>query len=211
MIHYCNGLFLCAAWRRKESIYEEKPQRKRIRQGSFSGGSWKYLMLYNLPDSSCIVSPENSQTGDAKNLFTVRAQKTDYVASKTIICFIAGVLFLLAFFLGGILGGSIAGLPFTLGTAGVAGLIMCMLSKIFLMAVFVAIFLLMAVFARQRSWMSICLSLFDGMLLFMMIPMMTPLDSGVINVGMCLAGGVIFSAAIGAASNMILKRTNLVG
>jgi hypothetical protein len=59
--------------------------------------------------------------------------------------------------------------------------------------------------------MSICLSLFDGMLLFMMIPMMTPLDSGVINVGMCLAGGVIFSAAIGAASNMILKRTNLVG
>ena len=157
------------------------------------------------------MSPENSQTGDAKNLFTVRAQKTDYVASKTIICFIAGVLFLLAFFLGGILGGSIAGLPFTLGTAGVAGLIMCMLSKIFLMAVFVAIFLLMAVFARHRSWLSICLCLFGGMLLFMMIPMMTPLDSSVINVGMCLAGGVIFSAAIGAASNMILKRTNLVG
>ena len=158
------------------------------------------------------MSPENSQTGDAKNLFTVRAQKTDYVASKTIICFIAGVLFLLAFFLGGILGGGIAGLPFTLlGTAGVAGLIMCMLSKIFLMAVFVAIFLLMAVFARHRSWLSICLCLFGGMLLFMMIPMMTPLDSGVINVSMCLAGGVIFSAVIGAASNMILKRTNLVG
>ena len=159
----------------------------------------------------CLFVAEDFRSGYAKNLFTVRAQKTDYVASKTIICFIAGVLFLLAFFLGGILGGSIAGLPFTLGTAGVAGLIMCMLSKIFLMAVFVAIFLLMAVFARQRSWMSICLSLFDGMLLFMMIPMMTPLDSGVINVGMCLAGGVIFSAAIGAASNMILKRTNLVG
>ena len=115
------------------------------------------------------MSPENSQTGDAKNLFTVRAQKTDYVASKTIICFIAGVLFLLAFFLGGILGGSIAGLPFTLGTAGVAGLIMCMLAKIFLMAVFVAIFLLMAVFARHRSWLSICLCLFGGMLLFMLI------------------------------------------
>ena len=159
----------------------------------------------------CLFVAEDFRSGYAKNLFTVRAKKTDYVASKTIICFIAGVLFLLAFFLGGILGGSIAGLPFTLGSAGAAGLIMCMLAKIFLMAVFVAIFLLIAVFARHRSWLSICLCLFGGMLLFMMIPMMTPLDSGVINVGMCLAGGVIFSAAIGAASNMILKRTSLVG
>ena len=59
--------------------------------------------------------------------------------------------------------------------------------------------------------MSICLSLFGGMLLFMMIPMMTPLDSGVMNVGMCLAGGAIFAAAIGAVSNMVLKKSSLVG
>ena len=153
----------------------------------------------------CLFVAEDFRSGFAKNLFTVRARKTDYVASKTIICFIAGALFLLAFFAGGVLGGSIAGLPFTLGTAGIAGLVMCMLAKIFLMAVFVAIFLLMAVYAKHRSWLSICLSLFGGMLLFMMIPMMTPLDSGVINVGMCLAGGVIFSAAIGAASRVVLE------
>ena len=88
---------------------------------------------------------------------------------------------------------------------------MCMLVKIFLTAVFVAIFLLMSVIARSRSWMSICLSLFGGMLLFMMIPMMTPLDSGVMNVGLCLAGGAIFAAAIGAFSNVVLKKSSLVG
>ena len=169
------------------------------------------LMYFLMGVFVCLFVAEDFRSGYAKNLFTVRARKTDYVVSKTIIGFIAGVLFLIAFFIGGVVGGSVAGLPMDLGTAGVSGLVMCMLAKIFLAAVFVAIFLLMSVIARQRSWMSICLSLFGGMLLFMMIPMMTPLDSGVMNVGMCLAGGVIFAAAIGAVSNMVLKKSSLVG
>ena len=136
---------------------------------------------------TCLFTAEDFRSGYSKNLFTVRARKTDYVASKTIIGFIAGALFLLVFFVGGVFGGSVAGLSFGLGAAGVSGLVMCMLAKIFLMGVFVAIFLLMSVIAKNRSWMSICLSLFGGMLLFMMIPMMTPLDSGVMNVSMCLA------------------------
>ena len=151
------------------------------------------------------------RSGYAKNLFTVRARKTDYVASKTIIGFIAGALFLISFFIGGVVGGSVAGLPFELGAAGVSGLVMCMLAKIFLTAVFVAIFLLMSVIARSRSWMSICLSLFGGMLLFMMVPMMTPLDSGFMNVGLCLAGGAIFAAGIGTVSNTVLEKISLVG
>ena len=169
------------------------------------------LMYFLMGVFVCLFVAEDFRSGYAKNLFTVRARKTDYVVSKTIIGFIAGVLFLIAFFIGGVVGGSVAGLPMDLGTAGVSGLVMCMLAKIFLAAVFVAIFLLMSVIARQRSWMSICLSLFGGMLLFMMIPMMTPLDSGVMNVGMCLAGGVIFAAAIGAVSNMVLRKTSLAG
>ena len=155
------------------------------------------LMYFMMAVFVCLFTAEDFRSGYAKNLFTVRARKTDYVASKTIIGIIAGALFLIAFFIGGVVGGSV--------------LVMCMLAKIFLAAVFVAIFLLMSVIARQRSWMSICLSLFGGMLLFMMIPMMTPLDSGVMNVGMCLAGGVIFAAAIGAVSNMVLRKTSLAG
>ena len=169
------------------------------------------LMYFMMAVFVCLFTAEDFRSGYAKNLFTVRARKTDYVASKTIIGFIAGALFLVAFFIGGVVGGSVAGLPFEFGAAGVSGLVMCMLAKIFLTAVFVAIFLLMSVIARQRSWMSICLSLFGGMLLFMMIPMMTPLDSGVMNVGLCLAGGAIFAGAIGAVSNLVLKKSSLVG
>lgn len=169
------------------------------------------LMYFMMAVFVCLFVAEDFRSGYAKNLFTVRARKTDYVASKTVIGFIAGALFLIAFFIGGVVGGSVAGLSFDLGTAGVSGLVMCMLAKIFLTAVFVAIFLLMSAIAKSRSWMSICLSLFGGMLLFMMIPVMTPLDSGVMNVSMCLAGGAIFAAAIGAVSNMVLRKTSLVG
>ena len=169
------------------------------------------LMYFMMAVFVCLFTAEDFRSGYAKNLFAVRARKTDYVASKTMIGFIAGALFLIAFFIGGVVGGSAAGLSMNLGAAGVSGLVMCMLAKIFLTAVFVAIFLLMSVIARQRSWMSICLSLFGGMLLFMMIPMMTPLDSGVMNVGLCLAGGVIFAVGIGSVSNTVLKTISLVG
>ena len=168
------------------------------------------LMYFMIAVFLCMFVAEDFRSGYAKNLFTVRARKGDYVASKTLIGVLAGALFLIAFFVGGVFGGAIAGLPFDLGDAGVSGLVMCMLAKIFLTAVFVAIFLIMCVFAKGRSWMSICLSLFGGMLLFMMIPMLTPLNSGVGNVGMCLAGGVIFAAALGGVSNLILKKTSLV-
>ena len=157
----------------------------------------------------CLFTAEDFRSGYSKNLFTVRERKTDYVASKTVVGFIAGAAFLLAFFAGAVFGGSFAGLSFDLGSAGASGLLMCMLAKIFLMAVFAAIFLLMSVIGRHRSWMSICLSLFGGMLLFMMIPMLTPLDSGIMNVGMCLAGGAIFAAGVGAVSNMVLKKSPL--
>lgn len=169
------------------------------------------LMYFMMAVFVCLFTAEDFRSGYAKNLFTVRARKTDYVASKTIIGFIAGALFLISFFIGGVVGGSVAGLPFELGAAGVSGLVMCMLAKIFLTAVFVAIFLLMSVIARSRSWMSICLSLFGGMLLFMMVPMMTPLDSGFMNVGLCLAGGAIFAAGIGTVSNTVLEKISLVG
>ena len=48
------------------------------------------------------------------------------------------------------------------------------------------------------------------MLLFMMIPMLTPLDSGVMNVVLCLAGGALFSAGLGAVSSAVLRKVSLV-
>lgn len=117
---------------------------------------------------------------------------------------------ILAFFAGAMIGGAIAGLSFDLGTAGISGIVMCMLSKLLLVAVFVPIYLVVSVAAKQKAWLSILGSLGAGMFLFMMIPMLTPLDATIVNVIMCLDGGVMFSAGLGGASNAVLKKSSLV-
>ncbi|MBQ8080430.1 MAG: hypothetical protein IJ240_00875 [Clostridia bacterium] len=158
----------------------------------------------------CLFVADDFRSGYAKNLFTVRARKMDYVISKTVSGFFAGALMLIVFFFGAIIGGAAAGLPFTLGAAGVFSLIMCMIAKIFLMLVFVAIAVLVSCFGKNRSWLSILLFAFAGMLLFMMIPMMTPLNAGIMNVMMCLVGGALFAAGLGAGSNALLTRQDLI-
>lgn len=158
----------------------------------------------------CIFVSDDFRSGYSKNLFTVRAKKTDYVISKTLVGFVGGVCMILAFFVGAMLGGAISGLPFDTGAAGVSGIVMCLIAKMLLVAVFVPIYLLMSVIAKQKLWMSLIGSLMVGMLFFTMIPMLTPLDSGIMNVVLCLAGGVLFSAGFGAISNTILRKTSLV-
>ena len=104
----------------------------------------------------------------------------------------------------------ICGLPFDTGTAGAGGIIMCMISKIFLAAVFDSIYVLTSVVGKQKLWLSMVISLCTGMLLFTMVPMITPLDSGIMNVIMCLAGGILFSLGVGLGSNAVLNKTSLV-
>lgn len=158
----------------------------------------------------CLFVSEDFRSGYAKNLFTVRADKTDYVISKTLTGFIAGSFMLLGFFAGAILGGMFSGLPFDMGDATVGSIVMCMLAKIALMAVFVSIYLVLSVFAKQKSWLSILLSMMCGMFLFMMIPILTPLDATIINVIVCLAGGALFSISLGIAGKTILNRRDIL-
>ena len=158
----------------------------------------------------CIFVADDFRSSYAKNLCTVRARKGDYVISKTIVCFAGSVLMLLAFFAGTMVGGAIAGLPFDTGAAGVRGIVMCLLSKLCLAAVFVPIYLLWSVVGKQKLWVSLVGSFCVGMLFFMMIPMLTPLNSGIKNVMLCVAGGALFSVGLGAVSNTVLKKTSLV-
>ena len=158
----------------------------------------------------CVFVAGDFRSGYVKNLFTVRAKKSDYVMSKTLVGFVGGALMILAFFLGSMLGGAVSGLSFEMVGFGVTELIMCILSKMILVAVFVPIYLVMSVVAKQKLWLSILLSMMTGMFLFMMIPMMTPLNATVINAVMCLAGGVLFSIGLGAISNAVLRKTSLV-
>lgn len=158
----------------------------------------------------CIFVADDFRSGYAKNLFAVRAKKTDYVVSKTLAGFVGGAGMVLAYLVGAVIGGAIAGLSFDAGAAGVAGIVMCLLSKILLMAVFVPIFVALSVVGRQKLWISLAGSFCIGMLFFMMIPMLTPLNSGIGNVMICLIGGVLFSVGLGAVSNLVLNKTSLV-
>lgn len=158
----------------------------------------------------CLFISDDFRSGFAKNLFTVRAKKGDYVISKTLSGFLCGALMLILYFAGAVLGGAISGLSFDLHGLTYANLAMCMLAKIFLMPVFISIFVLVSVAAKQKAWLSICGSLGGGMLLFMMVGMITPLSSTFIHVALCLAVGVLFAIGLGTGSKQILKKTSLV-
>ena len=89
----------------------------------------------------CIFVSADFRSGYSKNLFTVRAKKTDYIISKTLVCFIGGAMMIFAFFIGAMLGGAISGLPFEMNGFNLEQLIWCILSKIILVAVFVPIYI----------------------------------------------------------------------
>jgi ABC-type transport system involved in multi-copper enzyme maturation permease subunit len=168
------------------------------------------MMFMGVAVFICLFISDDFRSGYAKNLFTVRAGKGDYVISKTLAGFVCGALMLIAYFVGSVLGGAIAGLSFGLHGLNAGNIVMCMLAKILLMPVFVSIFTLISIAAKQKAWLSICGSLGGGMLLFMMVSMITPLGSTVIHALLCLAGGAMFACGLGAISRIVLKKTSLV-
>ena len=153
---------------------------------------------------------EDFRSGYAKNLFTVRSKKDDYIISKSIVGFIAGASMIIAFFIGSLLGGAISGLSFALEGVTVFNIIMCVLSKILLVGIFTSIYLLASVIAKQRLWLALILCFGIGMLMFTMVPMITPLDSGFMNLLLCAVGSILFSVGIGVGSYYILKKTNIL-
>lgn len=158
----------------------------------------------------CLFISEDFGCGYAKNLFTVRAKRTEYVISKTLMGFITGSLMLIAYLIGSLLGGAISSLSFDLHGLSFVNILMCILAKIFLMPVFVSIFTLISIAAKRRAWLSICGSLGGGMLLFMTVSLITPLASGAINVLLCLVGGVIFAVGLGLCSRAVLRKTSVL-
>lgn len=157
----------------------------------------------------CIFVSDDFRSGYAKNFFTVRAKKSDYVLSKTVVGFVGGAAMFTAFFIGAMIGGGIVSLSFeTVGFHG-GNFLACMLSKIGISLVFVGVCVLASVIGKQKAWLSMVLSLGFGMLFFTMIPMMTPLNSTFMNVALCLVGGGLFAFGLGAISNQVLKKTAL--
>jgi len=168
------------------------------------------MMFFIISIFVCLFVGADFSSGYAKNLFTVRSKKSDYVISKSVVCFIAGASMIVAFFIGSMIGGAIAGLPFALEGATALNVIMCMLSKILLVGIFSSIYILASVFAKQKLWLSLILAFGIGMLMFMMIPIITPLNSTIVNVILCLVGSALFSIGIGFGSKAVLEKSSLV-
>jgi hypothetical protein len=158
---------------------------------------------------SLFISQE-FRSGYAKNLFTVRSNKTDYVISKTLIGFIGGMLMILSFFVGSLMGGAISSISFELpSNVTLTNVVMCLLSKLGLVSIFASIFVLTSIIGKDKLWLSLVCGLGISMLLFMMIPIVSPLDSSVINVILSLVGGILFSIGLGAISRLILNKSRL--
>lgn len=153
---------------------------------------------------------DDFRSGYCKNLFAVRSKKAGYVISKTVAGFVSGGLLLAGFFAGAMVGGAISGLPFELAGFHIGNLVFCMISKVLLMAVFAGIYVLMGVTGKQRLWLTILLSLGVGMFLFNIIPMVTPLTATMMNVLLCLAGGVLLGGGLGCISKAVLDHFDIL-
>lgn len=168
------------------------------------------LLYFALAVLVAVFVADDFRSGYSKNLFAVRAKKSDYVISKTLVCIVGGMLMVLVFVFGAMLGGLFSGLSFAMDGFSIENVIMCVLSKILIVAVFIPIYFLMSVVAKDKLWLSLVLCFIVGMFLFMMVSMLAPLNATIINVVLCLVGGALFSVGLGAISNLVLKKTSLV-
>lgn len=168
------------------------------------------LVYFGVVILACLFASEDFKSGYAKNLFTVRAKKTNYVISKILVCFTGGALMIAAFFVGAMLGGAFAGLPFELGAVSASNIVMCMLSKIFVVGIFVAIPVAASTFAKQKTWAAILGACVVCTFIFPMVPMVTPLNATAINAVMCLIGGVLFCVGLGAMGSSVLARKDIL-
>jgi len=148
-------------------------------------------------------------SGFVKNIFTVHSKKIDYVISKSAIGIFSGAGMIVTYVFGTALAGALTGKSFLLGVSGVGGLIFCLISKMLLMGVFCSLFLGIAVFFRNKLWMTIVFTFLLGMMFYPVASFGTTLDSTIIAPLVSLVAGAAGAVAFGAVSNLFLKNRDL--
>ena len=144
-------------------------------------------------------------SGFVKNIFTVHSKKIDYVISKSVIGIFGGAGMIITYVIGAAVSGLIMGKSFDVN---VAGLVMCLVSKIFLMGIFCSLFLGIAVFFRSKFWLTITFTFLFGMILYPAASVAT-LSSTVATILITLVVGIVGSIAIGSVSGLILRKRDL--
>jgi len=145
-------------------------------------------------------------SGFVKNIFTVHSKKIDYVISKSTIGIFSGAAMIMAYVFGTVIAGLMTGKSFEVN---VGGLIMCLVSKAFLMGVFCSLFLGIAVFFRNKLWLTIVFTFLLGMMLYPAASVAT-LNSTMITALITLIAGTVGAVAFGTVSTLFLKKRDLV-
>ena len=144
-------------------------------------------------------------SGFVKNIFTVHSKKGDYIISKTAAGVFSGAGMIVTYILGTVFAGLLTGKAFDVNTGG---LIMCLISKLFLMSIFCALFLCIAVFFRNRLWMTIVFTFLFGMMLYPAASI-AALNSSPFTMLITFAAGAAGTAVLGSLSSLILKKRDL--
>jgi len=144
-------------------------------------------------------------SGFVKNIFTVHSKKIDYVISKSAAGVFGGAGMIGAYVIGTVIAGLFTGKAFDVN---VSGLIMCLISKVFLMGVFCPLFLGIAVFFRNRLWLTIVFTFLLGMMLYPAASVAT-LSSTVVIMLLTLAAGAVGAVGFGSVSSLILRKRDL--
>ena len=145
-------------------------------------------------------------SGFVKNIFTVHAKKVDYVISKSAVGIFSGAGMIITYVFGTVIAGLLTGKAFDVN---VSGLIFCLISKAFLMGIFCSLFLGIAVFFRNKLWLTVIGTFLIGMMLYPAASA-AALNSSILTVIMSLAAGAAGTIGIGAVSTLILNKRDLV-
>jgi len=145
-------------------------------------------------------------SGFVKSIFTVHSKKIDYVISKSAIGIFSGAGMIAAYVFGTVIAGLFMGKAFDVN---IGGLIFCLLSKAFLMGIFCSLFLGIAVFFRNRLWLTIVFTFLFGMM-FYPAASVAALNSSIITMLLALISGATGTVVFGAISTLILKKRDLV-
>ena len=144
-------------------------------------------------------------TGFIKNIFTVHSKKEDYVISKTAVGVFSGVCMILTYTLGTILCGAIMGKGFDVN---VGGLILCLLSKMVMMLAFCSLFLAIAVFFKDKLWLTIICTFLFGMVLYP-VAIFANLDSNILTFIMSTLGSVLLGVGFYYLSRLFMRKRDL--
>lgn len=152
-----------------------------------------------------IFVAQDYSSGFVKNIFTVHSKKINYVISKSAVGIFGGAGMIITYTLGTIFAGLLTGKAFDVNFGG---LIMCLISKTFLMGIFCSLFLSIAVFFRDKLWMTIVFTFLFGMMFYPAASVAT-LSSTVITVLVSSVAGTIGAAAFGSISTLFLNKRDL--